>query len=272
MTDENEVIADELPEEQEQEAEQQEEKPEEAPAEQEDGAEPQEEDASPVIKTLRKQHREQKKELRELRAKLDQYEKPKQEEKLPPRPKLEDDDVAFDEEAFAQKIEKWLILKQQHEQKIASVKEKQQKQEQSWQAKLQAYEEEKSSITADDYEDAEEEVIGTLSQIQQAMIMKAAKSPTKLIYAIGRDPEKLAELADIDDPVDFVRAIFELEAGTTTMTQKKIPPPVKRVASTGGQANNVQKRLQDLLDKAGKTGDMQPYLELKRKLKAENKI
>lgn len=273
MTDENnEVITEELPQEQgaAEEVEQTEAPQGEAQDDHEDGAEQQEDDASPVIKTIRKQYREQKKELRELRAKLDQYEKPKQEDKLPPRPKLED--VDYDEEAFAEKYEKWLALKQSHEKKIASTKEKEQKQQQSWQAKLQAYEEEKSSITAEDYEDAEEEVIGTLSQIQQSLIVKAAKSPTKIVYALWQDPAKLAALAEIEDPVDFARAIFEIEMGTTTMTQKKVPPPEKRVTSSGGAAPNYQKKLDELREKANQTGSLDEYMTYKRELKKAGKI
>ena len=82
----------------------------------------------------------------------------------------------------------------------------------AWDAKLAGYNAAKADLKARDFEDAEAVIADTLSVTQQGIILDGAEKPALLVYALGKNPKKAAELAAITNPVAFAAAIGRLEA------------------------------------------------------------
>ena len=92
-------------------------------------------------------------------------------------------------------------------------------------------------------------------------MIQGADDSALLIYALGKNPKKAKELAEITDPVDFAFKVAKLEA-QLKVSSKKAPKPEKRVSGgkAGGLGGNVERELERLRDKAMKSGD---YTELR---------
>lgn len=240
-----------------------------------DGAAPapeEEVESAPTwVKDLRKRQRELERENRDLRAKVSVASGAENAPLiLPKKPKLDDDGIDYDSEKYEAELEKWYEKKREvddHEQKKAIEKEREQK---SWQEKLDGYAAAKSKVKVPDFEDAEEVALSGLSSTQQGIIVAGCESPALVIYAIGKNPEKLKELAEIKDPIKFTFAISKLE--NTMKVTKKTPaaqPERMPAASSGKAVGTTDRNLERLRDEAEKTGDYSKVIQYKKQLKAK---
>lgn len=215
------------------------------------------------VKELRKANREKERRIKELEAKLTTSAPETKPEPLGNKPKLEDFD--YDSEKFEQELESWYDRKRQHEAEQAKRQEAEQAQQREWQAKLDAYNSEKSKIKVKDYDDAEGIVQEVLNQTQQGIILHGADNAALLVYALGKNPKKAKELAAINDPVKFAFAVAKLEK-ELKVTNRKAPPPEKTVAGSAPVSGAVTgSRLDQMKAKAQQTGDWSEYFAAKRK-------
>ncbi len=196
---------------------------------------------------------------------------------LRPEPTLEDHD--YDEPAFRADHKKWVREEVEWERKQEESKAVQERAEQRWQQKLSFYDEGKSKLGAQDYEDAEATVAEILSapfpgiladDVRMGIIKQGAKDPAALVYALGKNPAKAKELAAIDDPVEFAWKASALEAGMKiNRGGGKAPAPEKRIS--GGSAPGVtatnDRTLDALEATAEKTGDYSKVAAYKRQAK-----
>ena len=221
------------------------------------------------ITELRRRYREQQKRLKELEAKA--AGNAPAAPALPPKPTLEDCD--YDAEAFEQKLATWYDAKREHDAREAEVKAVQERAEQKWQSRLAFYDEGKSKLGAQDYDEAEATVAEILSapfpgimaeDVRIGIIKQGATDPAALVYALGKNPAKAKELAAIDDPVEFAWKAARLEA-SMKVVRGKAPPPEKRVS---GGVPGVSGALDDTLERlradAAKTGDFSKVMAYKR--------
>lgn len=208
------------------------------------------------VRDLRKRNQETVRENRELKKQLDALkavpaEKPVE---LGEKPTLEG--CSYDADDFETKLEQW------HERKRAAAEQERKKQEegskaqQAWQAKLDAYSEQKSKLKVGDYEDAEATAKDILNVTQQGVIVSGADNPALVVYALGKNPKKAQELAAIADPVKFAFAVAKLETQMKVAPKKSAPLPetsVRGNARMGGVVGDST--LDRLRTEADRTGD-----------------
>ena len=225
------------------------------------------------ITELRRRYREQQKRLKELEAKA--AGNAPAAPALPPKPTLEDCD--YDAGALEQKLATWYDAKREHDAREAEVRAVQERAEQKWQSRLAFYDEGKSKLGAQDYDEAEATVAEILSapfpgivaeDVRIGIIKQGATDPAALVYALGKNPAKAKELVAIDDPVEFAWKAARLEA-SMKVVRGKAPPPEKRVSGgVAGVAGALDDTLERLRAEAAKTGDFSKVMAYKRQMKA----
>lgn len=220
------------------------------------------------VRELRKQNRELQKELRDLRAKEQSAQKP--EVKLGPKPKLEDHD--YDSEAYEVALEKWYEQKRAVDAQNREAEAEQKKQQEAWQARLDQYNKAKSELKVKDFDEAEAVLLEMFDQTQQGIVVQGADNSAIVFYALGKNPERAKELAQIKDPVQFAFAVAKLEKDLKVTSRKAPPPPEKKVAkgsaSTSGAVDSTLERLRA---EARKTGDFSKVTAYRRKQAAKQK-
>ena len=179
-----------------------------------DPNEEEEREAPSWVKELRKKHRESErekkkleKELSDMKAKLEPVLEP-----LPEKPKFED--FAYDEDKYDAALQEWHGKKLKHETQQQAERQKAEAAQQKFEEQRQAYHVRKSEIAkkAPDMQEAEELVTAMFDDTKQGILLTAAEDPAQLIYALGKNPKKLQDLASIDDPIRFTAEAAKLEA------------------------------------------------------------
>lgn len=232
--------------------------------------EPEEQAAAPTwVKDLRKQHREAQKTIRELQAQL---KKPEQAATAAPvlgkKPAMEDDDIDWDAEKFEAKLTAWHDRKREIDQHQRQQEEATNKAKTEWEGKLATYNTSKASLKVKDFEDAEENVTSNFDVTQQGIIIQGADNSALVVYALGKNPKKVAELATIKDHIKFAFAIAKLETQLKVQSKKSAPAPEKVVTSgTGRMPGSTDTKLEKLRADAEKTGDMSKVLAYKAEQK-----
>jgi hypothetical protein len=221
-----------------------------AASEQEDGR-----PAPDWLKELRNSNRQKDKRIRELEAKVAQAAPPVQEVVVGERPKLSDHD--YDEDKYNAALDEWHSRKANVEKQRRDREQAEQQQQAAWKSKVSAYDAAKAELKVRDFEDAEDIVKDKFSTVQQAIILEGLppKQAATIIYALGKNPKKAAELAGVTNPVQFAFAIAKLETQLKVTPRKVAPPPEGKIKSSVAGATAVDDQLKRLQDEADKTGD-----------------
>lgn len=221
------------------------------------------------LKDLRKSWKSYKKENRQLKQELEKIKeasKPKISAQAPgPRPKLEDPGIDYDTDIYVQKIDEWHDKNRLYEDEKRRAEEQQKKEQETWQKQLNLYNEKKQNLPVKDYDDAEMVVEELLSPTQQGIIVQGAKNPELVVYALGKNPKRAKQLADIKNPVNFAFEIARLEGQLKTSKRKPATEPEKTIQSTGRISGTVDSTLEKLRRDAEKTGDYTKINAYKRK-------
>lgn len=231
------------------------------------------EEAPKWVKELRKEHREAVRELRELKAEKaarEAHASQQKEQELGPRPKLTDDDIDFDEDKFNSRLDEWHARKSKIEARERDDLAQAERQNQEWQAKLEAHKKAASALRVSDYEEASEAVKTAFSDIQYA-IMHEADNSAVLEYAIGKRPAKAKELASITNPIKFAMALAKLETQVKTTSRKVPPAPESKVRGSAPASGAVDSQLDRLRAEAEKTGDMSKVIAYRAQQRAGRK-
>lgn len=213
------------------------------------------------VKDVRTQNRENKKTIRELKAKLDAQEsKPAQKsQELRSRPTQEDNE--WDDDKYAKDLDKWYEEKSLASSKADKYKLDNQKFYDDYaKGKLALKVSDKGKI-----EEYEENVIEALSIEQQDFILKSASNPALLTHALGNPKvaDKLKDLAETKDPFKFIRKTIELELQMKTSTTKRTKPAPEKSLKGGSTPNGGT---QKSYDAAIAKGDYTLAAQLKHKL------
>lgn len=217
------------------------------------------------VRELRKSHRELQRQNRELQSKLESFQKPEQKIGEPgPKPKLEHFD--YDADLYEQKLEQWHEQKRKFEIEAENLKQQQAEQDRVWKNKRDNYSRYKAELKVKDYEDAEATAQEIFSLTQQGIIVRGANNPALLVYALGKNPKKAAELAKLDDHVDFAFAVARLEKDLKVSNRKSAPAPEKIVQNSGRVVSSasVDSTLNRLRAEAERTGDYTKVMEYRR--------
>lgn len=239
----------------------------------EKAAEEEEEQASAPswVKDLRKQHREAQKTIRDLQAQLKKPEADKQAPVLGKKPSMEDSDIDWDSEKFEERLTAWHDRKREIDQLQTQQQQAEQQQKTEWEGRLAGYNTAKTGLKVKDFEDAEDNVRNLLNVTQQGIIIQGADNSALVVYALGKNPKKAAELAGITDAVKFAFAIAKLETQLKVQNKKSAPAPEKVVSGQGRITGAVDSTLERLRADAEKTGDMTKVNAYKRAQKAAKK-
>lgn len=220
------------------------------------------------VRELRKQNREKERRIRELEAKLQTT---TQTENKPvvlgAKPKLEDHD--YDTDKFEAALSDWYERKRTTDQEAEKARQAEQAQLDAWQSRLDSYGKARAELKVRDFEDAESTVQELLDVTQQGIVVQGADNPALVIYALGKNPKKAKELADIKDPVKFAFTVAKLERELKVTNRKAAPPPERTVQGTGRVSGSVDSTLERLRTEAEKTGDMTKVMAYKRQLRAK---
>lgn len=166
-------------------------------------------DGGPVIRRIRERNKELARENLELR-KAASAAAPV--EDLGPKPTIAGFD--YDEAAFEEALDEWKERKAKTEQAKVAQEAENERANREWQQDMVTYAARRDALALPDFEDSAEACKSMLNLAQQAVIVKAARDPAALVYALGRSDGRLAELAKIQDPIKFAAAIARMEGGT----------------------------------------------------------
>lgn len=229
-----------------------------------------EENRAPAwVKDLRKANREKDRRIRELEQRLNAN-APQQEQAVTvgAKPTLEGCD--YDAEKFEAELESWHARKREAEQQQAKKEQAEKAAKDAWTARVQTYEKAKAALKVQDFQDAEDALSDALSVVQQGVILSGAEKPELLVYALGKAPAKLKELASITDPVKFAFAVAKLETQLKVQPRKQAPAPERRVTGSV-PVGGPDKTLERLEAEADKTGDRTKVAAYKRQLRMSSK-
>ena len=222
------------------------------------------------VRELRKTNREKERRIRELEAKLTATTtENKPVVTMGPKPKLEDHD--YDADRYEQALDAWHERKRQHDLETEMVKKSELEQHQAWQAKLDSYGKAKAELKVRDYEDAEETVQQLLNITQQGVVLQGADNPALVIYALGKNPKKAKEIAEITDPVKFAFAVAKLEKELKVTNRRAAPAPERIVSGTGRSSGAVDSTLDRLREEAARTGNMTKVIQYKAQKRSASK-
>ena len=220
------------------------------------------------VKDLRKQNLEQQKRIRELERSMQAPAAQGETTTAPPKkPTLQD--VDYDTGAYEAKLDDWYKAKAAYDSQESERQRAKETAKTAWDAKINGYNTAKAELKARDFDDAEAVIADTLSVTQQGIILDGAEKPALLIYALGKNPKKAAELAAITNPVAFAAAIGRLEASLKVTSRKPSAVPETIPSGNAPKSGAVDNTLERLREEAGKTGDMTKVMAYKRQMKAK---
>lgn len=222
------------------------------------------------VRELRKTNREKERRIRELEAKLSATTTEiKPVVTLGPKPKLEDHD--YDAESYEQAIDQWHERKRDYDREADAATQSEKQQQQAWQAKLNDYGKAKAELKVRDYEDAEETVQQLLNITQQGVLLNGCDNPALVVYALGKNPKKTAELAKLSDPVKFAFAVAKLEKELKVTNRRAAPAPERVVSGTGRSSGAVDSTLERLREEAARTGNMTKVIAYRAQKRSASK-
>lgn len=186
---------------------------------------------------------------------------------LGPKPTMEDH--GYDAEAYDEALLKWHADKSEIENVQKRAQEEAEERSRAWRNDLTAYEQKKAALPVRDFDHAEGAVEAALTDVQQAIILKGAEDPAKVVYALGRRPDLLDRLAKIADPVKFTFEVAKIEGKIAVSSSRRPPPPPEtrpRGAAPFSMAN-ADKHLEKLEAEADKSGDRSKVVAYKREMR-----
>lgn len=212
------------------------------------------------VKTLRDQNRKILKENKKLRKTLEEKDSLNSQKNLV-RPKLSDYD--WDDDLYEKALDDY--EKKKFESAAPKIDDQTQ---QLYQKKLDSYVKRKSELKVNDFAEAEKDVINNLTLDQQNLILLNSDKPELVVYMIGKHPDILDELSEINDPAKFCYKIAKIES-KTQMSKKTTKPsvaPEKKITGTSASQGISSNNLDKLLENALKTGNLTEYRRAKKQM------
>jgi hypothetical protein len=221
------------------------------------------------VRELRKTNRELQRQNRELQSKLQVQPTENKPVVIGAKPKLEDHD--YDADKYEEALTGWFERKRQADEVNAKQQAEVMNQQKAWQAKLDGYGKAKAELRVRDYEDAEAVAQEVFSITQQGVILQGAENPALVVYALGKNPKKAKELAEVSDPVKFAFAVAKLEKELKVTNRRAAPAPERIVSGTGRSSGAVDSTLERLREEASRTGNMTKVIQYRAQKRSASK-
>jgi hypothetical protein len=229
-----------------------------------DGEPPTEEQETDLVKHLRRENRQ-------LQKRVAEQSRSQQEEPIVvgARPKLEDFD--FDSEAHDKALDEYEERKEAKRQQDLRIEAAKDREAQTWRQVEQNYQAKRAALPYRDKDEVERQAFDVLTPAHQALIADIAPDPALFIYAAGKNPGRLTELAgyDMSDPRQVVKLAAAVgRMGASLTMKKRAKPPAPQAVVRGGVARQgSDKELERLEKEADKTGDRTALINYRRSLK-----
>lgn len=219
------------------------------------------------VKEVRRRNRELEREVKNLRRQYEAQARPAETNPAPgPKPTLEAAD--YDTERFEREMAAWHERKAAHAKSQAEREAAERAQQEQWQGVLKAYDEKRKALKVRDFSEAEEVITDTLSVEQQGLILAYSDAPELVIYALGKNPKRAAELAAITDPLKFGREIWKVESQVKVSSRKPATQP-ERVVTGSAPKGASDATLERLRGEAERTGDYSKVFAYRKQIKAK---
>jgi hypothetical protein len=230
---------------------------------------PQQDDESRApewVRKVRKDNREKDRRIRELEALVGKAEQQKQTQ-LGPKPTLESCD--YDADLFERRLDSWKERKTVADRQAAEARETEAKRQEYFNSKFETYTARKKEVAGKirDFDDVEETVLHALDDTQRGVVLAHVKDPALLLYAIGKDEKRLAELSKLP-PVEFIFAVARMETQMRTQSRKPASAPETRITGSAPSSGS-ETQLNKLREAAEKTGDYTKVIAYKNQLKSK---
>ncbi len=180
-----------------------------------------------------------------------------------PGPKPTHESCGYDDEEFEAELRRWdreTAAVERAKEEATNAQESDRKQ---WQGEIDTYRQKRALLPWDDVDDVEGVALAVLNPAQQAVIVKAAADPAKLLYALGKFPGKLEEIAAIKDPIKLAYALAALEKGIAVMPKRRAVG-VEEIETGTASIRGSDARLAQLEKEAENTGDRTKIIAYKR--------
>lgn len=222
---------------------------------------------SELLTDLRQRHRSLKKKLRKTLHELEEIKKPQVEKPIDPGPKPTLESCDYDSDQYEAKLSDWFEVKRKAARAAEEAAARQEEDKKAQQKIYENYNERRQSLKIKDFKEAEEEVVEALDVMKQNVILKYAKKPELIVYALGKNPAKLRELSKMD-AFEFAKELGRLEDKLKVGKRKPKTQPEKTISSTGTLSGTTDRTLEKLRAEAEKTGNytkVNDYRRRKRK-------
>lgn len=218
-------------------------------------------DDSDLIKRLRQRERDLSKQLAEARKAVPPP-APVERIQVGPIPNIEDFD--YDVAKHTAAVEAWTAKKIAAERQNADAEQAQQRTQTALRADYDRFQTQKAAIGAKDFEAAEDAVAATLSRDQVAAIIQGADDSAKVIYALGRHPDRLKALASEPNIVKFIAKVAKLEGSVKVTNRRQAPAPDRPARGSAPFSGGSDKTLAKLEAAADRSGDRTAVVNYKR--------
>lgn len=233
------------------------------------GVDLRDEDEPEHISDLRRRYREEKRLREAAEAKL----APKVED-AGVKPVMDDywerDDPAGD---FERDLLAWNDRKKAASQRAEQEREQQAALQREWEADNAEMEAQRASLKVRDFDSAHDRVTSALSEAQQAILVTVAKNKAALVYALGKNSERLDALKGVTNLAKFAGEVARLDM-ETRVSRKPSTRPESAVRGSGtfsGKAG-ADAKLARLEAEADKTGNRTALVAYKRQLRQAGKL
>jgi hypothetical protein len=230
------------------------------------------EEAAPWIKDLRRRFREQERELAGYRRGTSAAPAAQGLPPAPgPKPKIGDAQIDYDPEKLEAALDKWHEASNKYNDAKRKVSEQQAQEQRAWEQTVASYQEAGAKLGFSDYEDCEAAATAALSETQAAIIVQGCESAEKaalVMYSLGRNMKLLQDLAKLQDPVKFAFAVADIQRKLVMIKRKPTTKPESTIPASavgaGAAMQGEDKKLNELREKAVKSGDMTELMNYRR--------
>lgn len=166
-------------------------------------------------------------------------------------------ECAYDDKEFAKRVLEWNAKKAAHDSWKAEQAQKEEVQRQASRAKITNYEVARNDLAkrVPGFAEAELAVAKGMSGDRQDLLLEYSENPARTVYLLGRNPERLRELATETDKGRFIMKLAKLEASVKERKKTQPPPPPKSPGGSGAIRGGTDMILERLREEADKTRD-----------------
>lgn len=207
------------------------------------------------VKQIRNENRELKRQQREWQQSQGQS----QQQGLREKPTL--DAHEYDSDAYEDDYAAWLGEKTQHDTQMQAETAKYQKYDDGYKTSVDAV-----RAKVPEYDEIEQSIVDALPLQRQAMIKMMTDNPARMVVALGKSPNKLQALSELDD-MQFAKQIVLMEANMSNPKQnstKPKPTSHKLQGSSGGNGDAQLAKLEAAADKSGDRSAIYAYKKAQR--------